>query len=273
MKPGKALLWLCVFLYGALSLYPLLYMAQQSFKPEREIWAEPFRLPSEWTLSHFLKAWEEANFSTYAFNSILVTASVLLLTVYCAFVMGYAFARMNFWGRTLHFSLLLGSMLVPSSMLIVPVYVLSHDLHLLNTHLGLILPYVAGSLILPVVLMKGVFDSVPQELFDAASIDGCGEYRTLFQIVAPIGIPMSATVGILVFTGTWNEYIWAQVSLNDRNLYTLPVGLANLSSNSHNVGYGTVYAAMTMLTVPLIVFFLSTQRFFISAVTEGAVKT
>ncbi|WP_391573593.1 carbohydrate ABC transporter permease [Cohnella sp.] len=268
----RPFLWLIALAFTIFSLYPLVNLIVQSVKPENEIWSQPFSLPSRWISDHFIRVWEEANFSLYTWNSVKVTATVLVFALFFSTVMGYVFARMNFAGKKLHYIVLIGSMLIPSSMLIIPVYVLTNQLHLLNTHLGLILPNLAGTIIMPFILMRSVYESVPQDLIDAARIDGCGEYRTLFQIVAPLGAPMIATNGILVFTAIWNEYIWTQVSIHSRELFTLPVGMANLSANAHNVGYGTVYAGMVLMTFPLILFFLSAQRFFISAVTQGAVK-
>lgn len=268
----KCIFWIIIILYTLLSLYPLILMTLQSFKPEREIWGQPFSLPSVWGVEHYIKAWESAEISIMFMNSLYVTAVTLFFSLILVTMLGYAFGRLSFVGKKLHFSLILSTLLIPTSLLIFPVYVLVFQLGIINTHLGLIFPYLAGSIIMPTLLMRMVFESIPKEIFEAAYIDGAGEYRVLFQVVYKSALPMVATVAILIFKSKWNDYIWASVSLSDPSLFTLPVGMAALADKAHVVGYGTIYAGMAIVTAPVIGLFFVAQKWFLSSVTVGAVK-
>ncbi|MCD9020672.1 carbohydrate ABC transporter permease [Cohnella silvisoli] len=269
---SRPLMFAVLIIYSGISLFPLINLLFQSFKPENEILAHPFTPPSGWTGEHFIKLWTTYEFNQYTLNSILITIVSLAAVIGFALMGAYALARIPFFGNRIHYAILLGTMLVPGSLLIVPVYVLSSKLHLLDSYAGLLLPYISGGIILPVILLKNVFESVPKDMMDAASIDGCGEYRMLFTVMMPLALPMIGTICILSYPGIWNEFVWAQVALNSNKLFTLPVAMARLASNAYSVGFGTVYAGMFFLTMPLILIFLIAQRSFISAVTEGAVK-
>jgi ABC-type glycerol-3-phosphate transport system permease component len=268
----RGMLTIPLFLYTFVSIYPLLWVLIQSFKTEANFLADPWGLPESWNVANYASAWSNANFGTYYNNSILVTGVTLLIALFITALAGYAFARLRFTGQNVLLMLIVAVLLVPVPVLLLPVYFITRDLGLLNSYGGLIGPYVAGAVPLGVLVMRNYFQSIPYELSDAARIDGCNEYGIFFRVMLPLVTPALATVSMLVFMDVWNEYMWALISLSDQKLYTIPIGMATMEAKKFVYGNTTVFAGMVLSTIVIISLFIFLQRYFLKAMSEGAVK-
>jgi multiple sugar transport system permease protein len=185
-------------------------------------------------------------------------------------LLAYAFARWDFPGRQFLFYTMLGTMMIPTLVLIIPQFVLAKNLHLLDSLWGLVVVYSAGTAF-NMFLLRGFFEEIPQDLFDAATIDGAGAFRTFWSIALPLARPALAAVAIFSFLGAWDEFTWALTAINNQDLYTLPIAL-RLFQQQHGTEWGVVFAASAIAVLPTILVFVIFQRHFIKGITSGAVK-
>jgi multiple sugar transport system permease protein len=267
----RAILYLVLVTGACLLLLPFAYMVGISFTPNAYVLGTPPTfIPAQPTFDNYTTAWNGNDFGQAFLNSLIVASSATALNVGLAAALAFAFARYRFPGRNILFYGMLSTMMVPNLVLIIPQFVLASHLHLTNSRLGLILVYAAG-MAFSVFMLRGFFEELPQELLDAASIDGCGVWRTFLQICLPLARPALAAATIFSFLGNWDEFTWAITSLNDARLYTLPIAIQQYQSN-HGTQWGIVFAASTIAVVPVIVVFLIFQRQFIRGVSAGAVK-
>jgi multiple sugar transport system permease protein len=257
---------------GALvMLAPFLYMLGTSFKPHAFVLELPPRLiPSQPTIENYSRALTANHFGLYFFNSAVVATSSTAITVVLSAMLAYAFARWEFPGRSALFYAMLGTLMVPALVLIIPQFVLAKNLHLLNSRWGLVVVYSAGTAF-NMFLLRGFFEEIPQELLDAALIDGAGPFATFGRIALPLARPALAAVAIFSFLGAWDEFTWALTAISDERLYTLPIGL-RLFQQQHGTEWGLVFAASTIAVLPTILVFVFFQRHFIKGVMSGAVK-
>ena len=271
-SPTSLVIRYVVLAVGALLMAtPFLYMLGTSFKPHAFVLETPPRfIPSEPTLDNYTRALTTNHFGRYFLNSLIVATISTAIIVVLAAMLAYAFARWDFPGRSTLFYLMLGTMMVPSLVLIIPQFVLARDLHLLNSRWGLIAVYSAGTAF-SMFLLRGFFEELPQDLLDAALVDGAGPFRTFWDIALPLARPALAAVAIFSFLGAWDEFTWALTAISDEDLYTLPIGL-RLFQQQHGTEWGLVFAASTISVVPTIAVFVIFQRHFIKGVTSGAVK-
>ena len=182
---------------------------------------------------------------------------------------GFHFAKKQFWGRDLLFGLMLATIMIPGALLLIPAFLITNQLGLLNSYGGLIIPSLAN--VLGVFLLRQFMQTLPEELEHAARIDGCSDFGVFWRIIMPLSTPALATLSIVVFTAQWNNLVWPLVVLNNKKLYTLPLGLALLRSE-FQVNYGITSAAAFLSVVPLIIVFMFLQRYFLEGLTVGAVK-
>jgi multiple sugar transport system permease protein len=267
----RALIYLALVAGLVVMLTPFAYMVGISFMPDAYILGTPpIFIPPHPTFDNYTQAWNGNDFGQAFFNSIVVATCATALNVMLAASLAFAFARYRFPGRSIIYYTMLATMTVPSLVLIIPQFVLASHLHLTNSRTGLILVYAAG-MAFSVFLLRGFFEELPQEIMDAASIDGCGIWRTFLRIALPLARPSLAAATIFSFLGNWDEFTWAITSLNDAKLYTLPIAIQQFQS-AHSTQWGIVFAASTIAVVPVIIVFLIFQRHFIRGVSAGAVK-
>jgi multiple sugar transport system permease protein len=271
-SPVVNLLRYGVLIAGAfVMLVPFLYMLGTSFKPHAYVLELPPRfIPSEPTLDNYIRALTTNNFGRYFFNSLIVAVTSTVAVVVLSALLAYAFARWDFPGRQFLFYTMLGTQMIPALVLIIPQFVLAKNLHLLNSLWGLIVVYSAGTAF-NMFLLRGFFEEIPQDLFDAAVIDGAGPFRTFWFIALPLARPALAAVAIFSFLGAWDEFTWALTAINDPALYTLPIAL-RLFQQQHGTEWGLVFAASAIAVLPTILVFVIFQRHFIKGVTSGAIK-
>ncbi len=264
-------------LHGGLSVLalltavPFVLMAAMSAKDLGQLtlsfwsWPSPFRWENYW---FGLKVTVQ-----YLANSVLVSGAVCGLTLVCAALAAYAFSRFSFFAQKGLFASLLVALMIPSALLLVPLFLLCRELGLLDTMWVLVLPQTAGALPLAILLLRSFFDELPRDLFDAARIDGASEVRVLWHVVVPLALPVFSTVGILNLLSSWNNYIWPLLVVQSESLRTLPLGLAFLTFE-YDLKFepGKVMAAYLMTSLPLLVAFLFMTRPFVKGLTSGALK-
>jgi len=251
-------------------LGPYLYIFSSSFKETYTLISIPPQLiPEEFVWDNYSYILSELPFSLWFFNTILVALLVTVGTVLIDALAAYAFAKKQFWGRDFLFGLMLATIMIPGALLLIPAFLITNWLGLLNSYGGLIIPALAN--VLGVFLLRQFMQTIPEELEHAARIDGCSDFGVFWRIILPLSAPALATLSIVVFTSQWNNLVWPLVVLNDKDLYTLPLGLALLRSE-FQVNYGITSASAFLSVVPLLIVFLFLQRYFLEGLTVGAVK-
>jgi multiple sugar transport system permease protein len=254
-----------------LSAGPIVWMFLTAFKPEGEIRQfPPTWWPSTWTLDNFSDLFAAMDFPQFFVNSTIVAVAVTLGNLLFCSMAGYVLAKVDFPGRRALFFVVLGTLMVPSMVTFVPMFVLVTGLGLTNSYLALILPFVASAF--GVFLMRQFIEDIPDELIDASRVDGAGEFRTFFQIVLPQCRPALATLGILTFLASWNNFLWPLVAVQSSDKYTLPVALALYSTGQNTVRYGLMIAGAALIVIPIIIVFLVLQRYFVQGIATTGLK-
>ncbi|KAB8170944.1 ABC transporter permease subunit [Streptomyces sp. 3MP-14] len=267
---ARTVIGLLLAAYAAISLYPFLWMVSAAFKDNQEVVSGGHLIPRSPTLQTLADTWNQLNFFDYFLNSLKVTVltTVLVVVIYAA--ASYAFAVLRFPGRTALYRLFLVLLFVPGVVTLLPIVLLEHELDILGTHWGLVLPFVNGSAPLAVLLLTSSFSSIPGELRESARVDGAGELRIFATIYLPLARPALITIALLTAIPTWNEYQLTRVSLNDPDTYTLPIALQAMQSENV-VQYNSLMAAALIMVVPVVILFFSAQRYFVNGLM-GAVK-
>jgi raffinose/stachyose/melibiose transport system permease protein len=264
-------LYLLLTLFLLLAIIPFAAIALTALKSQNELARGAFSLPEVWRWSNYAEAWNQGRFSQYSLSSVIVVIPVVLVSALLAVMMGYAFGRMRFpFSRTLFFILLLGIM-VPLEALIIPLYYNLRAMNLLDTYYALILPQIGLSVSFGTFWMRGFFAQVPQDLVDAATVDGCNSWDTLWRVLLPIVQPAILSMMVLFFIWTWNDFLLALVLVSTEELRTLPLGLA-FFQGQRTANIPLIAAGATMVAIPAIIMYVAFQRQFIRGVTGGAVQ-
>jgi multiple sugar transport system permease protein len=255
----------------AVMVGPFLWMLLSSFKPEGEIRLVP---PTWWpqhpTLGNYRELFSRLNFPQYFTNSVIVAGLITLGNLAFCSAVGYALAKLRFPGRRGLFGLVVGTVMVPGMVTFVPLFVLVSNLGLINTYAGLVLPFLAGAF--GVFLMRQFILSIPDELIEAARVDGAGELRIFVRIVLPLSRPALATLGILTFLAYWNSFLWPLVVATTEDKYTLPVALALYSVGQNQARYGLLLAGSVIVVLPVLIVFLVLQRHFVRGISTTGLK-
>ncbi|MFZ4152075.1 carbohydrate ABC transporter permease [Streptomyces pseudogriseolus] len=253
---------------------PFLWMALSAFKTRRDLTASPpVWIPSEWTLSNFTALLDQLDMPRYFLNSLIVAVLVTLCNLLFCSMLGYALAKLEFTGRSKVFGVVLAALMVPGNLLILPLYVLMTRLGLIDTYAGLVLPFAAGAF--GVFLMRQFMQSIPDELLEAARIDGAGEWYIFWRIVLPLVKPALATLTIFTFLGSWNNFVWPLIATNDPDKYTLPVALATFANDPNRTvggGNGMLMAGSLLVVLPVLLVFVVLQRHFTQGIATAGLK-
>ena len=252
-----------------LTFYPFVAMLVISGKTYAQFTTDPFTLSIPFHWENFAFAWSRV--APYIGNSLIVSVGsglgVLILSSLSAFI----FARYRFPGREFLFYLIISLLLIPGILTLIPQFVLVRDLHLLNTRWALILPYISGGQVFGIFLLRSYFAALPEELFEAARLDGAGEMTILTRIVLPLSWSILGTLAILHVLGTWNDLIWPVLVINDDSLKTVVTGIASYQGQ-YASDWGLLMAAYTLASLPLLLLFMVTSRYFIAGLASGALK-
>lgn len=270
-RTAKAVLY-AILIAGLLVVVgPFVWMALASFKPEAEIRAAPPTWwPHTWTLSNYHELFSRLDFPRYFTNSLIVAVLVTAGNLLFCSLLGYALAKLNFPGRKALFLTVLGMLMVPGVVLFVPQFVLVSNLGLANSYAGMVLPFLAGPF--GVFLMRQFLLSIPDDLLEAARVDGAGEWRIFWRVVLPLCKPALATLGILTFLTSWNNFLWPLVVATTDDKYTLPVALALFSIGQHHADYGLLLAGAVVVVLPVLIVFLVLQRQFMRGIATTGLK-
>jgi ABC-type glycerol-3-phosphate transport system permease component len=262
----NALLLFAVFLL----IMPYLYMISASFKEGSEIFSIPIKiLPEGFYMGNYELLFGETNFSRWFLNSVFVSGSRMAIAILVSVMAGYAFAKFDFRFKNLLFVLVLATLTLPIYVLIVPLYDMMVTLGWTDRYVALILPFAAQAI--GVFLARQYLLSIPDEILDAARVDGANEWVVFWRVVLPISTPVMAVLGILFFTTAWNDFIWPLVVMTEDSKFPVALGLPTLLG-PYSQEYGAVMAGSFLSTLPIIIVFLIAQRRFIEALTAGAVK-
>lgn len=242
-----------------------------AFKTDLQVIQGPFSLPTKLDFANFERAWVTGRFNIFFKNSIIVTTIVVTVSVFLSTLTGYAFGMLPLPGRKWLFPLILLGYMVPFEAVLIPLYNLMDSMGLRDTYWALILPQIGLSVSFGTLWMSAFFDEAPRELADAAAIDGCSRWQTLWLVLWPLAKPAVTTLVVLFFVWTWNEFLLALVMVQDEAMRTLPVGLAffqgRYSGNIPLMASGAIIVA-----IPTIMVFILFQRFFIRGMLGGAIK-
>ncbi|MYQ88855.1 ABC transporter permease subunit [Streptomyces sp. SID4936] len=252
---------------------PFLWMAVSAFKTQTELTASPpVWIPTEWTLENFRELLDKLDLPLYFMNSVIVAVLVTLSNLVFCSMLGYALAKLNFAGRNKIFGLVLGALMVPGNLMLLPLFVLMSKLHLIDSYAGLVLPFAAGAF--GVFLMRQFMQSIPDELLEAARMDGAGEWYIFWRIVMPLVKPALATLSIFTFLGSWNNFVWPLIATNDPDKYTLPVALATFATDPNKAGgsNGMLMAGSLLVVLPVVVLFIALQRHFTQGIATAGMK-
>jgi ABC-type glycerol-3-phosphate transport system permease component len=253
-------------------LFPFLWMALSSIKTLRELYTvPPVWFPEVPTLANYMKVLFASNIPRYFLNSTAISLGSTAIALGLAIFASYGFARFRFRGKAGLQAFVLVGQLLPTAAIIVPLFITLRFLGLVNTYLGLILIYTIITLPLSVWMLTSYFRAIPVELEEAAIIDGAGRLGILFRITLPLSLPGLVAIIVYAFVTTWNEFIFALVFAQDYRVKTLPIGLAEFSTE-FNTDWGAVMAASVIMTLPVAILFLAMQKLFVGGLTAGAVK-
>ncbi len=265
--------WLYLVLTIALALVitPFAWMVLGAFKTSSELRQIP---PTWWpenpTLDNFAQLFSRLSFDVYFSNSTIVAVAVTAGNLLFCSMVGYALVMLNFRGKKAIFTLIMGTLMIPGVVTFVPLFVLVANMGLINTLPGLILPFLVGPF--GVFLMRQFISGLPKELVEAARIDGTGEIQIFLRIILPLLGPALATLGILTFLGSWNNFLWPLVVAQTNDTYTLPVALALYSTGQNQTEYGLLMAGATVVVLPVLIVFLIFQRRFIQGIATTGIK-
>jgi arabinogalactan oligomer/maltooligosaccharide transport system permease protein len=247
-------------------------MLSSSFKPQSELFAEvPRLIPKTFTLENYQNVLQHTDFPRFFRNSFKIAVIVSLSSIIVAMYAAYAMSRYSFQAKNLFGGLLFVTQMFPGVLIVLPLFQIFKVLHLINTHYAIMLAHLTFSVPFCVWMLRGFFDAIPKELEEAALIDGASRMKALHHIILPISGPGIAAVGMYAFIRSWNEFLFALVLLQTRDLQTLPLGLTNFMEE-FAFRWDLIMSGSAITTVPVLFFFLFMQRFIVQGLTAGAVK-
>ena len=260
-----------------LSIFPFIWLLSTSLKGNSEnIFAyPPTIIPKDFTSANYVGVWHRVDLMRYFVNSMVVAGGTVLLNLILSSLAGYPLARMEFKGKKIAFFSILSTIMIPFQAIMLPVYLITLKLHLVDSvnntagFIGLIMPFAVSAF--GIFLMRQSFLAIPREMEEAAIVDGCNVFQVFWKVLLPMVKPSLAVLAIFTFIGSWGEFLWPSIILTKESMYTLPVGVNNLqgmfSSNWRFIAAGSIIS-----TIPILIFFLAMQKYFISGENEGAVK-
>jgi raffinose/stachyose/melibiose transport system permease protein len=265
-------LWAALIVIAALWIAPFVFIVFTSLKANSTVMGESaFAPPTSLEWNNYSAAWVRGNFGTTFFNSALITVIKVPLGLFISAMAAYALSRIAIrGGRAIFLAILFGTML-PFQVMLAPLFTLVNQFGLINTYIGIILPYLAFGVPYQVFILHGFFSEIPKELSEAALIDGASHFTIFRRIFLPVSLPVLAALLILDFVATWNEFAMALVILQDNSMWTLPLGLMSFQSQFSN-DYGQLNSAIVMTVLPATIVYLIFQRYFVSGLTAGAIK-
>ncbi|MFQ3354987.1 MAG: multiple sugar transport system permease protein [Paracoccaceae bacterium] len=268
IKPGKIIIWTLLFLGGVVMITPLAFMISTSFKTGSEVFNLGI-IPENPTLKNYVYIWTESKFSRWILNSLWVATFSTASVVFFDSLVGYTLAKFTFRGQTIVFIAILSTLMIPTEMLIIPWYMMSRTFGWVDTYWGIAFPGLMTGF--GTFLMRQFFMGLPDELIEAARIDGWSEFAIWSKIAMPLVVPALSALAIFHFLGNWTAFIWPLIVTNDPDLYTIPVGLASFNGE-FETDWEIVMTASCLATLPTLLVFLLLQKFIIRGVMLAGLK-
>ncbi len=266
----RALLWLTLILTTIISLFPMYWMFVTAFTPTQETIKTPPELLPQANLENFERLFRQAkDYWNWFANSIIITLGITIFHLFFDTLSGYAFAKKKFPGRNILFWVILSTLMIPPQVTLVPLYIIVQNFNLRDSLWAVILPGWAN--VFGIFLMRQFIQTLPTELEEAGRIDGCSEPGIFWRIILPLSKPALAALAIFTFVRFWNDFLWPSMVLIKSPSFTLPVGVASLQTE-FSTDYGLIFAGSALAALPMIIFFLCFQKYFLEGVRAGAIK-
>jgi len=255
-------------------LYPLLWMLAAALRPQQEIFSTTSIIPSSISFEAFSRGWNglQVSFATFFSNSFLISILCVIGNLAACSLTAFAFARLKFWGKNIWFALMLGTLMLPYQVTLIPQYVLFKDLGWVNTFLPLVVPKYLAVDSFFIFLMVQFFRGIPRELDEAAMIDGCSTFQIYYKIMLPLSLPVLTTAGIFTFIFTWDDFFGPLIYLNDMKNYTVTLALRSFVDSTSQSDYGGLFAMSVLALIPIFLFFLFFQRLLIEGIATTGMK-
>lgn len=266
----KILLHIFLLILVAIILFPVCWLVLNSLKTNQEMFLNSLAFPKKWMFENYITAWNKGLMS-YFVNSIIVGALSIGIILALSSMMAYGLTRFNLPGSGFLFILVLGGMALSEQVALVPLYKILQAIKLYNTRAALVLPYVAFRIPFTMFLMRSYFISIPKELEEAAIVDGCKSWQRFTKIILPISKPVLASCAIVNLNHVWNEFLFANVFLENKKLMTIPLGLMTFQGDLKS-DYVVMLAGILICSLPMVILFLCMSRQFVRGLTSGAVK-
>lgn len=259
--------------YSLFVLVPVLWSSISSFRSSIEFFTNPFGLPSVWKYQNFVYAWNQGNVGIYFRNSVFITTVCVTIIILLSAMASFALSRLKFRGRITVLFLFISGLFVPAALLLLPLFLMLQDLHILGSYVGLIPVYVAYSFPFTVFVLVPFFNVIPQDLEEAAFLDGASYYQVFWKVMIPLAKPGLIVATIFNIFGIWNEFVLGYVLISKKSLKTLPLGLADILMKQHyTADYGKLFAAIFIALAPVAIFYVIFQRKLTGRLLEGAIK-
>lgn len=264
-------LYIVIIGFALVWLLPMIQMILAAFKPNAELRASPLGFPKDPTIEPFIKAWNVMGIERYFKNSVIITSVSVVISIAFSSLAAYAFALKKFPLKNFFFPIVLGAMMVPAQIVLVPLYRLLENLHILNSLPGIILVHIAWNLPFGIFLLSNFFRDIELEIIDAARIDGCSDFGIYSKIIMPLSLPALATLGIFTSTWIWNDFLFGLIFVQQDKLKPITVGIVATQGQYLTFFNLQSAAGLFAVVVPLIIF-LGFQRYFIKGLSAGALK-
>jgi N-acetylglucosamine transport system permease protein len=260
-------------MWTVIVILPFLWVVLSSFKTTKEILASPFGLPAHWSFDNYAHAWTDAGIRDFFLNTVIVVGASLVIVMMLGAMCAYVLARFKFFGARFIYYMMLAGLTFPIFLAIVPLFFILRNIGLLNTLPGLTMVYVAFALPFTVFFLYAFFKSLPDEVYEAALMDGAGDWRAFFSIMLPMARPGMATVAIFNFLGLWNQFLLPVALNTDQRRYVLTQGMASFASQAgYAVDFGALFAAVVITVVPVLIVYLIFQRRLEGSVSTGTFR-
>jgi raffinose/stachyose/melibiose transport system permease protein len=267
--------FLLVILYtiAAFQLFPLIWLIDYSLCKSGDLFVSGIlHIPDKLQFQNYVSAWIDGKIPQFFLNSLIVTGTTVILTLFLSITLGYAFTRMKWKLKRLFLTVIMTGMMIPIYATLLPNFIIFNKIGgMLDTYQGLIIPYTAFAMPVGIFVMTGFLESIPRSIEEAAAIDGCGIYRIIFQIVLPITKPAIVTISVQTFLSCWNEFIMATIYLNTDKFRTLPFSVMNFAGQ-YSSDYAKQFAVMALAALPAIVFYIFLNEHITKGATIGALK-
>lgn len=268
---GSLFTYVCLILWSLTTIYPLLWIVNNSFKISRDVMNNSFAIALKPVMTNYTNAFDRISIGKSYLNSLVMSVSTVLLVLILGGLAAYIIARFKFRGRSAVYSILVATLLIPAFATVVPVYELLIKWKLVNTYWGLILPHTAGNLTFAILVIAAYMSTIPKDLEEAAFIDGCNRLSMFTRIFLPISRPVFASASIFVFLWSYNDLFSALIFVNKESVRPI-VALLNEISSQYGTDFGLMAAAVSLTVIPVMIIYLFIQRFIEKGMTEGAIK-